>query len=186
MTFPRFFFKGLLEDTKRTGFLARLCCGGGAKPRVSQQPPSGVSVPGSPAVGARASPSVSAFRHSRSKDPLVPTTPSLQFRVAKSPTVSVARVHRRSWTLRCGLHLRIRCVARSGSWRRRQQPLPSCWRTRRSDGSTASPRASSAVSSPGLCSVRAASALQLAGQSSYRSIDSLGQSSSSSEWSKRE
>ena len=91
MTFPRFFFKGLLEDTKRTGFLARLCCGGGAKPRVSQQPPSGVSVPGSPAVGARASPSVSASRHSRSKDPLVPTTPSLQFRVAKSPSVSVAR-----------------------------------------------------------------------------------------------
>ena len=93
MTFPRFFFKGLLEDTKRTGFLARLCCGGGAKPRVSQQPPSGVSAPGSPTVSARASPSVSASRHSRFKDPRLSNHDifkPVQFRVAKSP-VSVAR-----------------------------------------------------------------------------------------------
>ena len=92
VTFPRFFFKGLLEDTKRTGFLARLCCGGGAKPRVSQQPPSGVSVPGSPTVSARASPSVSASRHSRFKDPrLFQHDIFKPFQFAKSPTVSVAR-----------------------------------------------------------------------------------------------
>ena len=169
VTFPRFFFKGLLEDTKRTGFLARLCCGGGAKPRVSQQPPSGVSAPGSPAVSARASPSVSASRHSRFKDPPVPTTISSNrfSSVSQNHRRFLWRVHRRSWILHCGMHLRTRCAARSGSLRRRPQALWSCWRTRPSDASTDSPRASSAVSSPGLCCARAASALQLAGQSSY-------------------
>jgi hypothetical protein len=31
LTFPGFFYHGLLRDTQRTGKLAALCCGGGAR-----------------------------------------------------------------------------------------------------------------------------------------------------------